>query len=450
MRPALDLPIVAIVGRPNVGKSALFNRLIGKRRALVDATPGLTRDRLYGDLEWEGRHFRVVDTGGLAFSKGSDLGVAMESQVAKAMEESQLALFVCDAKEGLLPLDSKVADWIRRWGKPTLLVVNKVDVEKEVPSVHEFFQLGMGEPIPIAALHGLRVDGLLDAIVEKLKAAPKKSQPVSDTHNTEDAIKVAMVGRPNVGKSSLVNRILKEERVLVDAAPGTTRDPVDSYITVDGELYCLIDTAGIRAKRRLPTRIDAVVRMKALDAVHRADVCLAVLDASAGIVRDDLKILDKVTTAGKPICLAVNKWDLAPASVSTSPEQVADGIAKHTPFLRFFPVVCTSAKTGYNVLRLLEQAKDLARRASRRISDEEKEGLLQFLQSDPKTPPGFRSGRWVEIAQMVGAPPTFHVTVKLKKPIRPADMTYLEGVFRRRLRLEGIPIRIRLLRRKKR
>jgi GTP-binding protein len=443
------LPVVAIIGRPNVGKSALFNRLIARRTNLVDATPGLTRDRLYGDVQWRGLHFRVVDTGGLQFAKGNALAKAMEAQVAKAMEEAALALFVCDAKEGLTPLDSHVADWVRPWAKPTLLVVNKVDADRDAALQNEFFQLGMGEPFALSALHGLRVGELLDAVVENLKSvSDTKQKPVSDTRAVSDTIRVAIVGRPNVGKSSLVNRILNEERVLVDAAPGTTRDPVDSYLTVGDERYCLIDTAGIRAKRRLKTRIDAIARLKALETIERADVCLGVLDASCGIIQDDLKLLDKVVAAGRPICLVVNKWDLVAQSMD--PEVVTQGIARRAPFLRFYPVVCASAKSGYNVLRASEQAKDLAHRARRRISDEERQRLLEFLQADAKAPAVLRSGRITQIVQVGSAPPTFHVSARVKGSLRPSDLAFLEGVFRRVLELGGVPIRIRLLRKGRR
>lgn len=437
------LSVVAIIGRTNVGKSALFNRLIGRRKNLVDATPGLTRDRLYGDVEWEGVSFRVVDTGGVQFDKGSRIGKAIEIQVAKALEESVLALLVCDGREGLTPLDSEAAQWLRRRGKPVLVVINKIDNEKDLPAIHEFSRLGFGEPMPISALHGVRVDDLLDRIVERL---PKPSG--GEAAAPSQAIRVAIVGRPNVGKSSLVNALLKEERVLVDEAAGTTRDPVDSYLTVGDQLYCIIDTAGIRLKRRLRSRVDAVVRLKAMEAVERCDVCLGVLDATMGIVQDDLKLLDQVISAGRPICLVVNKWDRVPTGFQ--PDDVLRGVARRAAFLRFFPVVCTSAKTGYNVLRTLEQAKDLSVRAGRSISVQEKEELLETLRTDPKTSPAFRSGRFTQLVQVSTAPPTFHLSVRLKGTPRSSDLTYVESVFRRELGLQGIPIRIHLLKKGRR
>ena len=470
------IPVVAIIGRPNVGKSALFNRLIRKRRSLVDATPGLTRDRLYGDTDWRGVHFKVVDTGGLQFARGDRLGEAIAAQVAKALEEASLALLVCDAKEGPLPLDAQVASWVRRWGKPTLLVANKVDNSKDTLSVPEFSTLGLGEPQAISSLHGLGIGELLDQIVEKLKKAVKAgtvhpSPPEADPppvgtssgrtvlsvrgelvepRTAAHTLRVAVVGRPNVGKSSFINRVLNEERVVVGEAPGTTRDPVETEVVIQGRTFCLIDTAGIHARRRLKSRIDAVVRLKAVDAIHESDVCLGILEASTGIVQDDLKLFDRVLSAGKPLCLAVNKWDLL--KEPPDPERAAAAIARRAPFLRFAPVICMSAKTGLNVFQTLERVAEVAARSNRRIGPEEESRLLEVIGTDPRAPVAIRNLRVLRLTQSRVSPPTFHLVVRPKKSFRGSltfkgpDLAYLEGLFRRELRMEGTPVRIHLLR----
>ncbi len=442
--------VVAIIGRPNVGKSALFNRLMKKQQALVDATPGLTRDRLYGDLSWKGMPIRIVDTGGLQFAKENRISRAIENQVRLAMEEACMALLVADARDGVVPLDRQVAGWARRWGKPILLVVNKVDSSTEMPGIYEFSALGVGDPYPISSLHGLGIGDLLDAIVDRLKSVSSVQYPVSalktgysDTGHGTPVIHLAIVGRPNVGKSSLLNRILNEERVLVDETPGTTRDPVETLFTYRDQTFCLIDTAGIRSRRRLKSRIEAVAQIKAQQTIERADICLGVLEGPAGLLLDDLKLLDQVLQAGKPLCLLVNKWDLAP--VGSDPGGFAEGIARRAPFLRFAPVICTSAKTGLNVIKALEIAADLARKATRRVAGADTRKLLETVRADRRTPVGLRNAHLIRLAQVGTVPPTFHLLVRKQGGFRSSELTYLEKVIRREFHLEEIPVRLRLL-----
>ena len=444
-----NLQVVAIIGRPNVGKSALFNRLIKKRRSLVDATPGVTRDRLYGDLVWRGTPIRIVDTGGLQFARGDRMGKAIEVQVTKAMEEARLALLVCDAQEGPVPLDAQVAAWTRRWGKPILLAVNKVDSSKQTPAVYEFSSLGVGAPYPIASLHGLGIGDLLDAVVERLRTATGaadrpavKEQKGSDPTGS-DPIRVAIVGRPNVGKSSFLNRILNEERVIVDETPGTTRDPVEATLTYRGRPYCLIDTAGMRARRRLKTRLDAVAKIKAVEVIQESDVCLGILEGSAGLVQDDLKLLDQVISAGKPLCLAVNKWDLV--SRPPDPKAVADTIARRAPFLRFAPVICISAKTGLNLLETLDLATELAQKAATRIPGADGRRLLEILRTDSRTPVALRHAHFIRLAQVGVSPPAFHLLARSQEGFKSSDMAYLENLIRREFHLTQVPIRLRLI-----
>ena len=434
------LPVVAIIGRPNVGKSALFNRLIQRRQALVDATPGLTRDRLYGDVEWRGVPFRVVDTGGLQFPHRDRIEEAIASQVTHAMEEAGLALLVCDGREGIVPLDRQVAAWVRRWDKPILLVINKADTDREIPAIHEFSELGLGTPWAISSMHGLGVGDLLDAIVSKIGG---RSCPPGAEDENAATIRVAIVGRPNVGKSSLLNCILKEDRVLVDEQPGTTRDPVEAEFSYRGQRFCWIDTAGIRSRRTLKSQMDAVARMKALEMIVRSHVSLGVLEAPLGIVRDDLALLDQVLTAGKPLCLAVNKWDLMPRS--TDLKSVTASIARRAPFLRFAPVVCTSAKTGFQVLKMIEKISDVVEQSNRRLSGGQLKELLEAIQKDSRTPVGLRNAQLIRLWQVSVRPPTFHLLARVRRGFRATDMTFLENLLREKGGYMGTPIRIRLL-----
>ena len=434
-------PVVAIIGRPNVGKSALFNRLIQRRQSLVDATPGLTRDRLYGDVNWRGVHFRIVDTGGLQFARSDKMAQAIGEQVSKAMAEAQMALFVCDGRQGVMPLDTEVASWVRRWGKPVVVIVNKVDNPQDMTAIHEFTRFGMGPAMPISSLHGLRVGELLEAIVDRLQQmgvdAPAGSKAGSSI------LKIAIVGRPNVGKSSLVNRLLNEERVVVSDVPGTTRDPVDTFLEYRGDTYCLIDTAGIRAQRKLKSRIDAVARMKAMDEIHRADVCLVLVDAAVGLIQDDLKLLDQVIQAGRSFCLVLNKCDLL--ARKPNPQEIAAAIVRKAPFVRFAPVVCISAKTGFNVLQVLEGARTAATAAHRKLNSAEAKQLLEVIQTDSKAPVAVRHSHLFRLIQVRFSPPTFHLLGRAKQAFKQSDMAYLERIFRRELKWEGTPIQIRLL-----
>jgi len=430
--------VVAIIGRPNVGKSALFNRLIQRRQSLVDATPGLTRDRLYGDVTWRGRVFRIVDTGGLQFSTGDRMQEAIALQVAHAMEEASFALFLMDGRDGLVPLDRKVADWVRRSGKPVLPVVNKVDGNLKTEIAHEFFELGLGVPQAISSLHGLGIGELLDAIVQKLP-----SEVPSSRETAPASVRIAIIGRPNVGKSSLLNRFLNQERVLVDDRPGTTRDPVETEFSWKGQKFCWIDTAGIRARKTVKSRIDAVSRLKAMEVIAGADVCLGVLEATAGILRDDLRLLDEVISAGKPLCLAVNKWDLIPRP--SEPQKAAAGIARRAPFLRFAPVVCTSAKTGFQVLKLIEQVTALAAQARKRLTSQELRDLLEFLRSNPKAPAALRHSQMIRLSQIGGSPPTFHLMARTRGRFSATDTAYVQNILREKGGFEGVPVRLHFL-----
>ncbi|MBI3323636.1 MAG: ribosome biogenesis GTPase Der [Candidatus Omnitrophica bacterium] len=432
-----------------MGKSALFNRLIRRRQALVDATPGLTRDRLYADVSWSGMEFQFVDTGGLQFSRKEPMAEPIAAQVGRAMEEAAAALFVVDARDGPVPLDKQISSWVRRWGKPVLLVANKVDTGREAPAVPEFAELGLGPAHPVSALHGLGIGDLLDALIAQLKPAPgaELSSDSPPDRELQDApsreVRVAFVGRPNVGKSSLVNRILGDERVLVDEEPGTTRDPVEARFSYRGRTYQLVDTAGIRAQRTLKSRMDAVARLKALEALRGADVCVGVLEAPLGIVGDDLRLLDEVVTAGRPLVLAVNKWDLLPRSAA--PQATEQGIARRAPFVRFAPVVCVSAKTGFHLLPLLDKVAEVAGEADKRLTSQQRKRLLERLRGDPRAPAGVRNAQLIYLTQVGTAPPMFQLLARVKGPFRDSDIAYLEQVLRREHGFQGTPVRFRIL-----
>ncbi len=439
--------MVAIIGRPNAGKSALFNRLTHRRQSLVDSTPGLTRDRLYGDVTWSGVPFRLVDTGGLQFSRREKMQEAISSQVAQAMEESALALLVCDSRDGIVALDREVASWVRRWGKPVLVVANKVDTAKDSLDTPEFSALGLGIPYPVSSLHGLGIGELLDEIVRQLgpgaRAAADDSAAGEQAGGVPNPLALAIIGRPNVGKSSLINRILNEERVLVDSEPGTTRDPVETPFSYQGQVFKLIDTAGVRSQKTLKTRVDWLSRMKALEVMARAHVCVALLDASVGLIGDDLKLLDQAVSAGRPLVLAVNKWDLMPRTMDF--KKVAQDIAARAPFLRFAPVICLSAKTGFHVLPLLDKIREVAAQAFKQLTPQECKGLLRLVQEHPSSPAGLRNAQWYRVTQVSVGPPVFHLTGRFGQPPRPSDIAFLDRIFRRKAGFEGTPIHIRVL-----
>lgn len=446
---------MVLVGRPNVGKSALFNRLIGRRQALVDATPGVTRDRLYAQAVWSGERIRVVDTGGFSFSRQA-LAAGVEAQAGRALEEADLILLVCDVKTGPLPLDWEMAAWIRRWGKPVLLAVNKVDHAGRAADAAEFSALGLGEPMPVSALHGEGAAELLEEAIRRLHLQEEEvgaSAPQGVSHvgarRTPKApapVRVALIGRPNVGKSSLVNRLLQEERVLVDELPGTTRDPVEAVFRFGQREVLLIDTAGVRAMRKTRAAPDRVARLKSLEVIRRSDVCLGILDATAGLRREDLKLLDAVIAAGKPLCLAVNKWDLVHGVPA---EEVRKGLWGRAPFLRFARVVCTSAKTGQRVLAALEAALGSAEEAARKVPPAEVRALFDALRREDSAPVGIRDGVWIRFWQAGVRPPVFHLMGRVRRPLRGSDAAYVERRIRQRWGFEGTPVRVHILQKRR-
>ena len=353
-------PIVAIVGRPNVGKSTLFNRIAEKRVSIVDDTPGVTRDRIYADAEWTGHEFALVDTGGIDFNETDELLPAMRNQAKLAMEEADVILFVVDGKVGITDVDQIIVSMLRTTKKPVVLAVNKVDNLKGVTDSYEFYGLGLGEPFAVSAVNALNLGDLLDAIVEALpEEVPIEDEP--------DTIRVAVVGRPNVGKSSLVNALLGEERLVVSNIPGTTRDAVDTYFKQDGVTFVFVDTAGMRRRGKIDAALERYSVIRSLRAIDRADVVLMLIDAAEGVSEQDKKIAGYVHESGRASVLVVNKWDLVKKDGKTS-LRYTETMRQELGFMQYSPVVFLSALTKQRVTRIPEVVKYVAEQHAMRVS----------------------------------------------------------------------------------
>lgn len=438
----MSKPIVAIVGRPNVGKSALFNRICGRRIAIVEGEPGVTRDRIYGDTSWTGRAFTLVDTGGLDFGKDAEHFVQLaRAQAEIAMREADVLLFVVDARSGLLPADFEVAEVLRRTDKPVVLVANKVDHPNVEDDLAEFYALGLGEPIGVSAEHGRAVGDLLDRVVDAL---PRE---VSDNEE-DDAIRLAVVGRPNVGKSSLVNHLLGEERSIVSNVPGTTRDAIDAELEHDGQRFILIDTAGIRRKSRIDHAVEHYSVLRALRAVDRSDIALVMLDGTELATEQDKRIAGYAHEAGKGIIIIVNKWDLVEKDDKTM-NRFEERLRYELGFLQYAPILFVSAKTGQRVSRLLPLAEYVANQQTLRIPT----GQLNEVLHDAVTrrPPPSDKGvrlRFFYGTQTGVKPPTFVLFVNDPELMHYSYARYLENQLRENFGFVGTSIVLRYRRRK--
>jgi len=443
-------PFVAIVGRPNVGKSTLFNRLVGERRAIVDAMPGLTRDRLYGEADWRGRSFVVVDTAGLVLGRLRDeeVGVRelrrrMEAQTQEAVAAVDCVLFVVDAREGLNPIDRDIAELLRRSKVPVIVVANKIDTRGA--EVSEFYALGLGEVFGVSALHGTGSGDLLDAVVERLPAEPDAGAEVATAR--VDA-RVAVLGRPNVGKSSLVNALLGHERSLVDAVPGTTRDPVDTTFTfgggdgqADGRSVMLVDTAGIR-RPGLTRGVEQYSLLRGLRAMERADVALVVMDAREGVTAQDRHIAGYVVQAGRGLVLVVNKWDLL------SPEEKDERVWRKRlkdafDFAPWAPVAYVSAKTGLRADLPLSLALQVVASRARRVSTPDLNRWLRTVLAE-REPPSHKGKRLtvLYVNQVEAGSPTFLVFVNDPELVHFSYQRFLESRLRKAFGFEGTPVRL--------
>ena len=432
-------PVVAIVGRPNVGKSRLFNRLVGSRKAIVQDTPGVTRDRLSGLAEWEGATFELVDTGGLdPVATASSFERKIRSQIERAYRGADLLLFVVDGQVGDHPHDQEIARVLRKLSKPVVCAVNKIDAASHEANLYPYYRLGMEPILPVSAEHGLGLDALLDAVVQRLPPP----LPVEAEEGGDRPIRVAVVGRPNVGKSTLVNKLLGEERQLVDEKPGTTRDAVDSLLRGKGRDFILIDTAGIRRKAKVTEPVERFSVVKALQSLERCDVALLLLDATVPLSEQDARIGSYVVEKGRGVVILLNKWDLV-RSGDRKPEREARRIREGMPHLQFAPVVPVSARTGYGLSRALEAVRKVEKRYRARVPTGPLNRLLvEAVEAHPPPSAGRRIRRLKYVTQVQAGPPTFLVFMNTSGGVPVSYRRYLVNRLRGRFEFEGVPIRL--------
>ena len=432
----MSRPLVAIVGRPNVGKSMLFNRLVGQRLSIVEDTPGVTRDRLYAECEWCGRKFDMVDTGGIEPSTDSEILLFMREQAQIAIDAATVIIFVTDLRTGVTAADQDVANMLLRSRKPVVLAVNKADSTGDTDlGVYEFYSLGLGDPIPTSAVHGHGTGDLLD---ECLKYFP----PAEEDEEEEDLIKVAIIGKPNVGKSSLVNHILGEKRVIVSDVAGTTRDAVDTVWENEYGRYMLIDTAGIRRKSKVDERVEKFSVMRAQLAIELADVCLILIDARDGVTDQDTKIAGLAHEAGKASIIVVNKWDLVEKETGTM-EKMRKDVMRDLSFMSYAPVLFISALTGQRTERIFELINFVNDQSNLRIST----GMLNNVLADAqaRVQPPTDKGRRLKIYYMTQTgikPPNFVIFCNSRELFHFSYQRYIENQIRAVFGLEGTPIRL--------
>ena len=432
----MSKPLVAIVGRPNVGKSHLFNRLVGKRISIVEDTPGITRDRLYAECEWAGHNFDLVDTGGIEPNTKNEMLLFMREQAQIAMDTADVIIFVCELKTGVTAADEDVAKMLQRSGKPLVLCVNKADTIGELdPNVYEFYSLGMGDPIPVSAVHGHGTTELLDEVIKHFG----EKETVSDEF---EGIKVAVVGKPNVGKSSLVNFILGEKRTIVSDIPGTTRDSVDGYVNNEYGNYLLIDTAGLRRKSKVKDSIEYFSVLRAKLAIDKSDVCLLMIDAEEGASEQDTKIAGLIQDAGKACIILVNKWDLITKETNTMEEE-RKKIYEVLSFMRYAPILFVSVKEGTRVRDIFELINEIYSESRKRVST----GLVNEVLGDAviRLQPPSDKGRRLKLyymTQTAVAPPGFVIFCNKIELFHFSYRRYIENRIREAFGFKGNPIRI--------
>lgn len=428
-------PVVAIVGRPNVGKSTIFNRIVGQRVAIVEDTPGVTRDRIYGDAEWLDHSFSVIDTGGIEFEDTEDILKQVKQQAELAIDEATVILFVVDGKAGLTHSDREVAQMLFRSKKPVVLAVNKIDHPDHIVDVYDFYSLGLDEPVAVSGAHGIGFGDLLDQVVKHFPSYEEEEYE-------EDVIKVAVIGRPNVGKSSLINAILGEERVIVSNVAGTTRDAIDTPFETEDQKYVLIDTAGMRKRGKVYEKTEKYSVIRAMRAIERSDVVLVVLDGKQGIAEQDKKIAGYAHEAGRGIIIVVNKWDIVEKDDKTM-QRMTREIRDHFAFLDYAPIHFVSAKTGRRVQQLLPRVSIVAEQHAMRIQT----SILNEVISDAlvMTPPPSDKGRRLKVhyvTQVSVRPPTFVVFVNDPELMHFSYLRYLENKIREAFVFEGTPLRL--------
>ncbi len=431
----MSQPVVAIVGRPNVGKSSLFNKLSGKRLSIVEDTPGVTRDRIYTDVEWRAKTFTLIDTGGIEPKSNDILLSQMRAQAQVAIDTADVIIFIVDIKTGVTASDREVASLLRKSKKPIVLCVNKVDnVGHLPPEIYEFYNLGLGEPVAVSSIHGTGTGDLLDEVYSHLDFDNFLQQD-------SDIIKVAVIGKPNVGKSSLVNYIIGAERMIVSDIPGTTRDAVDSYFENQYGKFCFIDTAGIRKKKKVSDDIERYSVIRSLTAVERSNVCILMVDANEGVTVQDTKIVGYANEKGKGIIIAVNKWDAVEKDTKTM-DHMKKQVQSMLPFVSFAPVIFISARTGQRVDKLIALAAEAFEQNRRRITT----GMLNEFLGDAtaRVQPPSDKGKRLKIYYMTQAstqPPTFVLFVNRAQLFHFSYKRYLENQLREVFSLTGTPIR---------
>ncbi|MDP9177984.1 MAG: ribosome biogenesis GTPase Der [Gemmatimonadota bacterium] len=433
----MNVPVVAIIGRPNVGKSALFNRIVGDHSAIVSEEAGTTRDRHFALAEWNRRQFWLVDTGGLTDDPHIPMDVEIKRQVLEAIGEADLLLMVVDAKAGLHPSDTRVLHLLRESRKPWLLVANKVD-DPASTDYYEFYELGAGDPLPVSAVNGKNSGDLLDVIAAAIPESPAEE---------EDALRVAVIGRPNVGKSSLVNRILGEERLVVSEIAGTTRDAIDTPLNYHGRRMIFVDTAGLRRQSRVDDGIEFYSALRSRRAIDRADICLLVIDATEGLHNQDLKIAALAWETGRALIIVVNKWDIAEKETNSARDFERECEAK-APFLKFVPFIFLSALSGQRVAKLLSVILDVDAERKKRITTSQVNTTLEALVARKQPPQA--SGREVKLnyaTQVETAPPTIAVFGNNPDLVQEHYIRYLHNGFREAWGFTGNPLRV-VMRRK--
>ncbi len=425
-------PLIAIVGRPNVGKSTFFNKVAGRKISITEDRPGVTRDRLYADSEWRGKAFTMVDTGGIELRSADTMWNEIKKQAEVAIDTAQVIMFFVDGREGLTTSDYDVADMLRRSKKPVILVVNKIDEYSE-EKVFEFYSLGLGEPYSVSAEHGTGIGDVLDEAVSWFEKIDVEE---------DESVKIAVVGRPNAGKSSLVNKLLGFERSIVTDIAGTTRDALDTKFTVNGKNYTIIDTAGIRKKSKVEDDIEYYSVMRAFDAVRRADVCLLVVDSTTGLTEQDTKIIGYVHEQGKPSVIVMNKWDLVEKDTLTI-NKFESKLKEDLKFMDYFKSVYISAKTGQRAEKILPLVDEVFEHSNSRITT----GMLNDVISDAvraNEPPSY-NGRRLKVyysSQVAVAPPTFVLFVNSSDLLHFSYERFLENTLRKSFNFTGTPIKI--------
>ncbi|MEE0772968.1 MAG: ribosome biogenesis GTPase Der [Anaerovoracaceae bacterium] len=429
----MSKPLVAVVGRPNVGKSTLFNKIVGRKVSIVEDTPGVTRDRIYAEAEWAGTHFALIDTGGIEPDSKDIILSQMRAQAEIAMDTADVILFMTDGREGVTASDREVASMLMKTGKKVVLAVNKIDKTVLPDDFYDFYELGLGEPIPVSAANMLNLGDLLDRIIEEF--------PENAGQEEEDDIKIAMIGKPNVGKSSLINKLLGENRVIVSPIAGTTRDSIDTPFELDGEKYLLIDTAGIRRKSKVNEDIERFSVIRAVAAIERCDVCLLMIDAQEGVTEQDKKIAGIAHEAGKGIVVVVNKWDLIDKDTNTMKE-FRNTIARELTFMSYAPSVFISALTGQRVDNVIAMAKYVAENRAMRVPT----GQLNNLIADAtmmKQPPSDKGKRLkiYYVTQVGVKPPLFSFKINSRPLMHFSYSRYLENKIREAFGFEGTSLK---------